>query len=161
MARNDAVIPIWALVIAAVLGWAAYEDGQRMTVLAGGHAPIALSVGQTGLVTFGLVFAVYGLMGLISVWLEGVEMRPGRAVPEVGVGPMVAGIVVALCLAAASGLFAQDIRQTLQTEHVRALNEGVIFGAMALLSTLLIVIYKEYMVGEEAIAEDIHSEVPW
>jgi hypothetical protein len=67
MARNDAVIPIWTLVIAAVLGWAAYQDGHHLTVLSGGHAPAALSVGQVGLVTFGLVFAVYGMMGLTRV----------------------------------------------------------------------------------------------
>jgi len=161
MARNDAVMPLWALVIAAVLGWAAYQDGNRMTVLAGGHAPAALSVGQIGLVTFGLVFAIYGMMGLVSVWLEVVELRPGRYMPEVGVGPMIAGMLLALFLAAASGLFVQDIRQSLQTEQIRALNEGVIFGAMSLLTGLLIIVYKEYMVGEEAIAEDEHSEVPW
>jgi len=161
MARNDAVIPFWTLVIAVVLGWAAYEDGNRITVLSGNHAATALSVGQVGLVTFALVFAVYGMMGLVSVWLEGVELRPGRSTPEVGVGPMVAGMLVALFLAAASGLFVQDIRQSLQTEQIRALNEGVIFGAMALLSALLLIVYKEYMVGEEAVAEDEHSEVPW
>ncbi len=161
MARNDALIPVWTLVIAAVLGWAAYQDGNRITALLGGHAAGALSVGQIGLVTFGLVFAVYGMMGLVSSWLEGVELRPGRYTPEVGVGPMVAGMLLALFLAAASGLFVKDIRQTLQTEQVRTLNEGVIFGAMALLSALLIIVYKQYMVGEEAIAEDEHSEVPW
>jgi len=161
MARNDAVIPFWTLVIALVLGWAAYLDGNRITVLSGGNTPAALSVGQTGLVTFSLVFAVYGMIGLVSVWLEGVELRPGRHTPEVGVGPVVAGMLLALLLAAASGLFVQDIRRSLQTGQVHAGNEGMIFGAMALLSALLIVVSKEYMVGEEAIAEDEHSEVPW
>jgi len=161
MARNDALIPFWALVIAVALGWAAYLDGSRVAVLSGGTGPAALSVGQIGLATFSLVLAVYGMMGLVSVWLEGVELRPGRHTPEVGVGPVAAAILLAFLLAAASGLFVQDIRRSLQTDQIHALNEGVIFGAMALLSALLIIVYKEYMVGEEAIAEDEHSEVPW
>lgn len=161
MARNDALIPFWALVIALVLGWAAYLDGSRVAVLSGGNAPAALSVGQIGLVTFSLVFAVYGMIGLVSVWLEGTELRPGRHTPEPGGGPLVAGTLLALLLAAASGMFVHDIRRSLQTAEVHAASEGMIFGAMALLSALLIIVYKKYVVGEEAIAEDEHSEVPW
>jgi hypothetical protein len=161
MYRNDALIPFWALVIALVLGWAAYLDSGRVAILSSGRGPAVLSVGQIGLVAFGLVFAVYGMIGLVSVWLEGVELRPGRHTPKPGGGPVVVGVLLALLLAAASGLFVHDILESLQTLQVHPASEGMIFGVMALLSAALIVVYRKYVVGEEAIAEDEHSEVPW
>lgn len=161
MYRNDPLLPCLALVIALILGWAAYWDGHRMAVLLVGRPPQALSVGQIGLVTFALVFVVYGMIGLLSVWLDGTDLQPGRHVPKPRRGMLVMGMALALALSAASGLFVRDILNSLETGRVHPGGEGATFGAMALLSALLLAFYKKYVVGEDVIAEDEHSEVPW
>jgi hypothetical protein len=157
MDRNDALFPFWGLVIAGALGWAAYLDGRYLIAT----GPEALSVGQVGLVAFGLAFGVYGLTGLFSVWLEGTEPRPSRRLPDPGRGALAAGVTLALVLVAVSGLFVRDTLRSLETERIHSAREGFLFGAMALLSALLLVVYKKYAVGEEVITEDEHSEVPW
>ena len=62
MYRNDPILPTFALILAAGLFYAAYLDGQHIARLLG-HVPEELSVGQIGLMAFGAVLLLYGLMG--------------------------------------------------------------------------------------------------
>ncbi len=162
MYRNDTIGPFFALLFSAALYLATYWDGKHIAALHGGKPPHeALSEGQIGLVAFATLFLIYGLIGYFSVWLEGVELRPGRHVPDPS------GLVVALALllavaeAALGGFFVRLMIHHLTVEPVSPLAEGVVFGAMMLIGALLVAIYKKYYLGDEVLVEDEHSEVPW
>ena len=64
MYRNDPILPTFALILAAGLFYAAYLDGRHIARLLG-HVPEELSVGQIGLMAFGAVLLLYGLMGSV------------------------------------------------------------------------------------------------
>ena len=162
MYRNDTIGPFFALLFSAALYLATYLDGRHIAALHGGKPPHeALSEGQIGLVAFATLFLIYGLIGYFSVWLEGVELRPGRHVPDPS-GPVVAlALVLAVIEAALGGLFVRLMIHHLAVEPVSPLAEGVVFGAMMFVGALLVAIYKKYYLGDEVLVEDEHSEVPW
>ena len=142
MYRNDPILPTFALILAAGLFYAAYLDGRHIARLLG-HVPEELSVGQIGLMAFGAVLLLYGLMGLVSYWLEGIELRPGRHFPTPSTAPVAAGVILVLLLTALSGFFVRLLVYSAQTGHNPTWLQGLIFGR------------------EEVITEEEKSEFPW
>jgi len=162
MYRNDTVVPFFSLLIAVALYLATYMDGLHIAKLHGGQAPHeALSEGQIGLVAFGTLALIYALIGFFSAWLEGVELRPGRHVPDPGIGAVVVALVLAVAEAALGGLLVRMVIHHLTVEPVSPFWEGLVFGLTMLVGALLVAVYKKYYLGDEVLVEDEHSEVPW
>ena len=162
MYRNDTIGPFFALLFSVALYLATYLDSKHIAALHGGKPPHeALSEGQIGLVAFATLFLIYALIGFFSVWLEGVELRPGRHVPNPGAAAVLAAVLLAVIEAALGGFFVRLMIHHLTVEPVSAAAEGAVFGAMMLVGALLLAIYKKYYLGDEVLIEDEHSEVPW
>ena len=160
MYRNDPILPTFALILAAGLFYAAYLDGRHIARLLG-HVPEELSVGQIGLMAFGAVLLLYGLMGLVSYWLEGIELRPGRHFPTPSTAPAAAGVILVLLLTALSGLFVRPLVYSAQTGHNPTWLQGLIFGSISLVVAALFGIYRRFFGREEVITEEEKSEFPW
>ena len=159
MYRNDRVIPFFTLVFAAALFFMSYLDGRYITALSGGK-PQPLSVGQIGLISLGVVFLIYGVIGFISVWLEGSELRPGVHKARPGRAQWV-GMVLSALAVALSGLFVQAIVHSLRTQQNHPAAEGIIFAAISLCVAGLLMLYKNYYQDDEVHIESEDSEVPW
>lgn len=155
MDRNDPLVPYYALVLAAAAYLATWLYGRHL-----GAQP-ALSVGQIGLMAFGTLLLVYGAIGLVSVWFEGRELRPGRRVPSRGVVPTFVGFVLATGAAVLSGMFVRVIAHGLATETSTPRVEGVVAGGLFLCAAALLVLYKKYFVEDEVTTDAYDSEVPW
>ena len=160
MYRNDPILPTFALILAAGLFYAAYLDGRHIARLLG-HVPEELSVGQIGLMAFGAVLLLYGLMGLVSYWLEGIELRPGRHFPAPASAPVAAGVILVLLLTALSGFFVRLLVYSAQTGHNPTWLQGLIFGSISLVVAALFGIYRRFFGREEVITEEEKSEFPW
>src|SRR5262245_50252507 len=71
---NSPRLPRWSLVLAAVLAAAAIVFTRGLTE--------PLSELQLGALAGAMTFAIFGVQGLISVGLEGQELRPGVTSPH-------------------------------------------------------------------------------
>ncbi|RTH05544.1 MULTISPECIES: cytochrome C [Thermus] len=160
MYRNDPIVPTFALILAAGLFYMAYLDGLHIARLLG-HTREELSVGQIGLMAFGAVFLLYGLIGLVSYWLEGVELRPGRHFPTPSTAPVAVGVVLVLLLTALSGFFVRLIAYAAQTGHNPTWLQGFVFGTISLVVAALLGIYKKFFGRDEVITEEEKSHFPW
>lgn len=161
MFRNDTAMPFFALLLGAALGLMAYLDGQHIARLLG-ETPKDLSVGQIGLVAFALVLGLYGIVGLVSVWLEGTELRVGTHAPRASMPALLVAVLLALGLVVLSGLFVRSIRSSLVSNTVAPLEQGLLFGGMMLCAAAALAVYRKAFVAEEAIAEDERGDgFPW
>ncbi|WP_117237646.1 cytochrome C [Thermus sediminis] len=160
MYRNDFVLPTFSLILALGLFYAAYLNGLHIARLQG-HTPEELSVGQIGLMAFGALFLLYGLMGLISYWLEGLELRPGRHFPTPSTAPVAAGVILVLLLTALSGFFVRLIVYSAQTGYNPTWLQGLIFGGISLVVAALFGLYRRFFVREEVVTEGEKGEFPW
>ena len=118
-------------------------------------------MGQIGLMAFGAVLLLYGLMGLVSYWLEGIELRPGRHFPTPSTAPVAAGVILVLLLTALSGFFVRLLVYSAQTGHNPTWLQGLIFGSISLVVAALFGIYRRFFGREEVITEEEKSEFPW
>jgi len=160
MYRNDTVLPFFAVLFGVALWYMAYLDGLHIARLSG-YTSEKMSVGQIGLVTFGIAFFLWGAIGYVSAWLEGSELRPGHEEAEGGAAPMVVVFVLALLLAGLSGLFVNAVLYGLTEGPVKSSFMGQLAAAILLVMALLLVVYKKFFVDDEVLVEDEHSEVPW
>lgn len=162
MYRNDTVVPYFALVFSAALFLISYLNIQLL--FDRGVELHRLTVGTMGLVTFGMVFFLYGFIGLISNWLEGSELRPGKHQPEPSSLPVVVGVVLSILLVVLSGFFARTLVFANNPEfgyyNDPTLQAGV-FASIMLLLAVLIVVYKKFFMEEEVLVENEKSEFPW
>lgn len=129
--------------------------------------PEDIQLPQIFLGTFVMLLLTYGLIGLYSVWAEGVELKPG--IHKVRSTPMaVFGMVVALgSTVLFSVLFAIQIVRGLQGIAAdtpvppQVTNEGF-YSAMIFLSIAAALgLYKKYFMDGEALIEDASGEFPW
>jgi DMSO/TMAO reductase YedYZ heme-binding membrane subunit len=160
MYKNDTVVPIFALIFSIAMFFMTYLNGQRIAALQG-RMPEELTVGQIGLMAFAMVLFIYGFIGLLSNWLEGAEMKPGKHTPEPSSLPVVAGVVLSLLLTAIAGFFARTLAFGSVEGYHKASLEGGLFAAMMLLIALLVTIYKKFFMDEEVLAEGGKSDFPW
>src|SRR5689334_7513884 len=84
--RNAPRLPLLSLYLAAGI-----TILLLITTRHGGRFP--LTEVELGLVAGALTLAVYGLQGLISIAVEGIELTPGRRAPML-TGPLSAAIVL-------------------------------------------------------------------
>jgi hypothetical protein len=159
--RNDPVVPVFSLIPSAALFLATYLDGQHIAALGTYAYPGALTEGQIGLMSFAGLFFLYGFIGLISTWLEGTEIYPGKRDPEPSSLPVVAGVILSLLLTAVSGFFVRTLAYSSIHKIRPDALEGGLFAAMMLLIAILLALYRKFFMTEEVLAEDEHSDFPW
>lgn len=161
MYRNDAVMPAYALVFSLALFLMSFLNGRNIAARLG-HTPEELTIGQIGLMAFAAVLFMYGFIGLLSNWLEGTELKPGRHEPNPSSAPVVAGVVLSLALVIASGFFVRTLVFAGQKDGFNVTwLQGGLFAGMLLIIALLLSIYKKFFMTEEVLAEDEKGEFPW
>ena len=116
----------------------------------------ALTELEIGLVAWALALAIFGVQGLLSVAIEGRELRPGRAEPRLTDPLSVAIAAFALALLAISPLLGIAILGGWPPAGV-----GTLAGAGCLILGLLLVLYKEAFVGAEAALDERDDGIPW
>ena len=146
---NSPRLPVVSLILASLLAiaTAATIDPGR---------PLPLSELQLGAVGGALTLAIFGIQGLISVLLEGRELRPGMAPPH-PTNPLSAAIViVSILLFGDALLLGYGIVIGWGTAAL-----GVAAGAGCVFLATLLVCYKEAFLGDEARFDDREDGVPW
>lgn len=119
--------------------------------------PEHLAEYQIGLLAWILVLAVYGVIGLVSVWLEGVEPVPEVVEPRAGPGALVALALFSLAALVASVVFIWQV--VLGKGTVSTLGAS---GALWMWSlAVAVAVYRRYFVSQEIIQQDRDEEVPW
>lgn len=150
--RNSPVLPYVSIGVAALLGLAtliSYFSRTRGDVF-------ALSELEIGMVAVAFTLLIFAAEGLISVLLEGRELRPGRARPRL-TNPLSLGIVVfALLLFAIAIALGIGLINDWDPEII-----GLLAGAGCMDLALLLVFYKEAFVGDEAHFDHRDDGVPW
>jgi len=146
---NSARLPIVALILAGLLAIAA------ATTIDPGR-PLPLSELQLGAVAGALTLGVFGIQGLISVLLEGRELRPGMAPPHLTNPLSTAIVIVSILLFGDAVLLGYGI---VTGCGIAAL--GVAAGAGCVFLATLLVCYKEAFLGDEARFDDREDGVPW
>ncbi len=144
--RNSPRLPSVALVVSLLLGgtvWLVHGDGPLSELELGG---VAWAIG----------LAIFGLQGLLSVLVEGEELRPGRVAPRL-TDPLSIGIVVfSLALFATAVGLAYGLTTDWSAGAI-----GALAGAGCLALAFLLVFYKEGFVGDEAGFDERDDGVPW
>lgn len=129
--------------------------------------PEDIKLPQIFLGTFVMLLLTYGVIGLYSVWAEGVELQPG--IHKVRSTPLaVLGMVVVLAGAVVfSILFAMSIirgYQGIAADPVvppSTTTEGFFSAMIFLLLAAALGLYKKYFMDGEALVEDASGEFPW
>jgi hypothetical protein len=149
--RNSPGLPISALVTAATLT-AALDLGRLM------RADLAapLSELDIGLAAWAFVLGLFGAQGLISILLEGAELRPGVTAPRLTL-PLTWAIALLAALLLALAFLLGGAILTGQPVSV----VGLTAGAGCLVLALLLVAYKEAFVGDEARLDPRKDGIPW
>lgn len=117
---------------------------------------IWLSEVEIGAVAVALTLGIFGIQGLTSVLLEGVELRPGRYAPRLTNPLSLAIVLLSIILLATSGVLVYALTSDWSPSWV-----GAIAGAAMIDLSLLLVIYKEAFVGDEVSFDDRVDGVPW
>ena len=146
---NSPRLPIVALILAGLLAIAAATTIDS-------SQPLPLSELQLGAVAGALTLGVFGIQGLISVLLEGRELRPGMAPPQLTNPLSVAVVIVSLLLFADALLLGYGIVMGWGTAAL-----GLSAGAGCVFLATLLVGYKEAFLGDEARFDDREDGVPW
>ena len=146
---NSARLPIVSLILAGLMAIAAaatIDPGQ----------PLPLSELQLGAVGGALTLGVFGIQGLISVLLEGRELRPGMVPPHLTNPLSAAVVIVSILLFGDALLLGYGIVTGWGTAGL-----GVAAGAGCVFLATLLVCYKEAFLGDEARFDDREDGVPW
>ncbi len=122
-----------------------------------GGIPEHLTEYQIGLLAWALVLAVYGIIGLASVWLEGVEPVPERVEPHPGLGALAALALFALAALAGSVFFVRQV--VLGTGSMRVLGLSGVFWMWSL--AIAVALYRRYFMAGETIQQERDEEIPW
>lgn len=146
--RNSPTLPILSLLVAVALA--------AVTRATSSGELIPLSELQLGATAGALAFTIFGIQGLISVALEGQELRPGMVPPHL-TGPLSAAVVVvSLLLFADSLLLGYGIVNGWDTGRL-----GIAAAAGCACLATLFILYKEAFLGDEARFDDREDGVPW
>ncbi|GBC76415.1 hypothetical protein HRbin07_00616 [bacterium HR07] len=119
--------------------------------------PAHLESYQIALIVWGFVLALYGVQGLLSVWLEGQQLRPGEK--HQAREPVGAVIAIAL-LTGVVLFFAVQFVRSLQHQpdpQRLALDGALLFFGLA----AMLVLYRKYFIGDEVVTQDRDDGVPW
>jgi hypothetical protein len=116
----------------------------------------SLSELQIGLAAWAFSLAIFGLQGLLSVAIEGRELRPGRMPPRLTDALSAAIVIASLLLLVAAGLLGIGIRLSLSIQTI-----GLAAGLGCVILALLLVFYKEAFLGDEAALDRRDDGLPW
>jgi hypothetical protein len=119
--------------------------------------PEHLTEYQIGVLAWVLVLAVYGAIGLVSVWLEGVEPIPERLEPHPGLGALVGMSLFAVAALAGSVWFIVQV--VAGTGDALALGLSGTFWMWSL--AMALALYRRYFMVAETIQQDRDEEIPW
>lgn len=119
--------------------------------------PAHLESYQIALIVWGFVIALYGVQGLLSVWLEGQQLQPGeKHSPR---EPLGAVVVIALLAGLALFFAVQFVRSLQQQPDPQRL---ALYGALLFFGlAAMFVLYRKYFIGDEVITQDRDDGVPW
>lgn len=120
--------------------------------------PEHLKAYQIGLVAWTFLLALFGVQGLITVFLEGEAVQPHEG-EEREEGSRGAVLLLAMLLAvelAFSVLFARGLYGGAPPE-ILALYGGGIFLALA----AMLICYRRFFVKDEVIAQEREDDFPW
>lgn len=118
--------------------------------------PIHLDSYQIALIVWGFVLALYGLQGLLSVWLEGAA-QPGEKSPA----PEPLGAVAAIAILAGIEIFLA-VRFVQSLQHQPEPQRLAFYGALLFFGlAAMLVLYRKYFIGDEVITQDRDDGVPW
>lgn len=119
--------------------------------------PEHLTEYHIGLLAWVLVLGVYGIIGLASVWLEGVEPVPERVEPDPGLGAVVAVSVFAVAALAGSVFFIAQVVAGTGAPLTLGLSGTFWMWALA----IAVALYRRYFMVAETIQQDRDEEIPW
>ncbi|THF86842.1 c-type cytochrome [Deinococcus sp. KSM4-11] len=129
--------------------------------------PEDLKLPEIFLATFTMVLLTYGIIGLYSVWAEGLELHPG--IHKVRSTPLaVLGMVVTLALTV---LFSVLFERQMVTDYAgwaakepvmpNVTAEGFYAAMIVLTLAAAIALYKKFFMDGEVLVEDASGEFPW
>lgn len=145
--KNSVGIPIVSLILAIAIG-------AVVAVTALGQP--SLSELQIGLTAWAFLLLIFGLQGLLSVVVEGQELRPGVVPPRL-TDPLSIGIVLfSFLLLIAAAILGFGIIASWSVATI-----GLAAGVGCIILALLLVLYKEAFVGDEACFDVREDGVPW
>jgi amino acid transporter len=146
--RNTWGLPIVGLIAAAILA----------IIVMGSHGFNSdhLSEMELGAVAGALCFFIYGIQGVVSVLIDGEELKPGKRAPHI-TGPLTIAIVVVSVLLL---IVAVALAYTLTSDYGVG-TIGLLAGAGCFLLAGLLVGYKEALIGEEGRFDRRDDGVPW
>ena len=119
--------------------------------------PEHLTEYHVGLLAWVLVLGVYGIIGLASVWLEGVEPVPERVEPRPGTGAVVGLAVFAVAALAGSIGFIVHV----VTGTGAAVTLGLLGTFWMWTLAMAVALYRRYFMVAETIQQDRDEEIPW
>lgn len=120
--------------------------------------PDHLEAYQVALIAWGFVLLLYGLQGLISVWLEGQELRLGQKGERASESLWaVAAILLLLGLLAFFAVrFVNGLRVG-TTPAALAFDASMLFFGLA----AMLVLYRRFFIADEVIVQDRDEETLW
>jgi hypothetical protein len=146
---NSPLLPLVSLLVGIALAIA-------VAISAGPRGFFPLSELELGGVAGALAFVVFGVQGLLSVAVEGTELRPGSSPPHLTNPLSTAIIVLSLLLLIDAVLLGFGIVTGWGT-----LPLGIATGLGCLFVAALVLFYKEAFLGDEARFDDREDGVPW
>ncbi|HYO29069.1 MAG TPA: hypothetical protein VER37_00695 [Thermomicrobiales bacterium] len=149
---NSPRLPTVSLVVAAILAVLT----AFLPTPAGEGAVFHLSEIQIGLAAIALTLAIFGAQGLIGVLLEGRQLVPGRVPPRLTDPLTVAILLLVVLLLATAWWLGSSLLGGGGIVQV-----GVAAGLGCVALALLLVVYKEAFVGDEAHFDRRDDGVPW
>lgn len=118
--------------------------------------PTHLDAYQIALIAWGFLLAVYGVQGVLSVWLEGRELVPGpKDRPQALFWVLLAGLVLVVFEVYWAVKFVGEL--TTAPPRQLALDAALLFLDLA----LMLVLYRRYFIAHEVLSQDRDDGVPW
>ena len=149
--QNSPGIPLVSLVVAIAL-----VIVTAVSVLAGVGRDPSLTELQIGATAWALALGIFGVQGLVSIIVEGRQLLPGNIKPRLN-NPLSAVIVAAsILLFMLAGFTGLAIVSGQSTAAI-----GTAAGAGCLDLGLLLLFYKEAIIGHEAHLDVRQDGVPW
>jgi len=120
--------------------------------------PTHLEAYEIALIAWVTVLAVFGLQGLISVWLEGRELEADK--PKRASEPL-AAVVAMGALALAEVFLAARLVRALHVAPEPAGTLALYASLGAFILAVMLIIYRRYFIDDEVIVGEREDGVPW
>ena len=147
--RNTSGLPIVSLITAVILL-------VIVAITTSGFTADHLGVVEIGAVAAAVGHLIYAVQGLISVVVDGEELKPGVSPPHL-TDALSDGIIVIAALLIMIGMtLAYGLADNWDSTYI-----GILAGVGCFLLAAMLVAYKEAFLGEEARFDRRDDGVPW